>query len=885
VKSNISGTQLREQFLQFFESRGHTRVSSAPLVPQGDDTLLFINAGMVQFKDLFTGQEKRAYTRATSSQKCVRAGGKHNDLENVGRTARHHTFFEMLGNFSFGDYFKEEACVTAWEFLTKELELDPKRLSVTVFGGAEGIPLDSDAERIWREVVGVPKEQISRMGMKDNFWAMGDTGPCGPCTEIHYDRGVLEGTFGGDDPEGDRILEVWNLVFMQYDRNADGELSPLPAPCVDTGMGLERLAMVLSGAPSNYDTDLLRPLIQSIEKSSGKAYGSSDSEDDVSMRVIADHARTTAFLMSDGIQPGNEGRNYVLRRIMRRAIRHGSRLGFDSLFFYRNCLQVVEMFGDVYPELRKAASAIEKLTRKEEELFRQTLDRGLTLFQKKTSDLGKDGQIDGNLVFDLNATFGFPPDLTETLAQENGWTIDWKSYDIAKEKHAQISGAGLGLAGIPSVYKDLRQSLGASRFLGYDQKQASGQVVAVLKDDSLVERLQAGDQGAVLLDQTPFYGESGGQVGDTGTFSSANMTADVVDTKKILDLHLHQVKVTTGDLSKGAQLNSNVDNARLANIQRNHSATHLLHKALRDVLGDHVTQKGSLVDGDRLRFDFSHFESVTPKELQVVENQVYEAILKNAKRQTEEMSFDRAQEMGAVALFGEKYGDAVRVVKLGDSVELCGGIHVESTGEIGLFKIISESPLAAGIRRIEAVTGMGAMEWVRKKAHALAQASSSLKVNDDQVSDRIHKLKREVRDLEKELNRFRQKEATASAGEAISSAIDVSGVKVLAQKVEGIESKSMREYADKLRDQLGSGIVVLGAPTGGGKCTLLVALTKDMVGRLHAGKIVGELAQIIGGKGGGRPDFAQAGGSDLQRLDEALNQAVPTVDALLQSSS
>ena len=885
VRGQRAGKDLREQFLKYFEKQGHQRVKSAPLVPQGDDTLLFINAGMVQFKDVFTGQDKRPYTRAASSQKCVRAGGKHNDLENVGRTARHHTFFEMLGNFSFGDYFKEDACKLAWTFLTEELQLDPNRLSVTVFGGTDDIPLDSDAERIWSEVVGVPKENISRLGMKDNFWAMGDTGPCGPCTEIHYDRGDVEGTFGGDDPEGDRIVEVWNLVFMQYNRAADGSLSPLPAPCVDTGMGLERLAMVLNDAGSNYDTDLLRPLISQIEELSGKTYGSSDNEDDVSMRVIADHARTTAFLMSDGVQPGNEGRSYVLRRIMRRAIRHGSRLGFSSLFFYQSCEKVIDMFGDVYPELETAREVIVQLSRKEEELFRQTLDRGLALFHKKTASLGKGAKIDGHLVFDLNATFGFPSDLTDVLAQENGWTIDWDSYESARAEHAKVSGASLGLEGISSIYKELKLQLGPTPFLGYDTSSNDTTVLALLKDDVPVPVLREGESGIALLKETPFYGESGGQVGDAGTLHTPQCQAHVSDTQKVMDLHLHHVKVEKGQLEDSMSISTQVDESRLAHIQRNHSATHLLHKALRDVLGKHVTQKGSLVEPGRLRFDFSHFEGVSAEQLQIIEDHVYEQILKNDSRTTKEMSFTAAQEAGAVALFGEKYGDDVRVVQLGESVELCGGIHVNNTGEIGLFKIISEGPLAAGIRRIEAVTGEGAMNWVREKTQCLNLASQSLKVSDEQLPPRIDKLKADLKQLEKELQRLRQKEATASAGAAVNDAKDVQGIKVLAKRVEGIEAKSLREYSDKIRDQLQSGVVVLGTQLSDQKCTLLVALTSDVVGQLHAGKIVAQLAQMVGGKGGGRPDFAQAGGSDVSRLDEAIDNAYDVIETALHASS
>ena len=869
-----SGDALRAAFLSYFEKHGHRVVKSAPLVPQADPTLLFTNAGMVQFKDLFTGKETRDYTRATSSQKCVRAGGKHNDLENVGRTARHHTFFEMLGNFSFGDYFKEDACRFAWEFLTKELGMPAERLSVTVFGGdeEEDLPPDEDAERIWRDVVGVPKERISRCGKKDNFWAMGDTGPCGPCTEIHFDRGEVKGAFGGDDPEGDRVLEVWNLVFMQYERHPDGKLTPLPKPSVDTGMGLERLAMVMNGVASNYDTDLLRPLITLTEERTGKKYSSSDGDDDVSMRVIADHARATAFLIADGVLPSNEGRGYVLRRIMRRAIRHGRRLGFDKPFFHDSCLKAVEMFQGHYPELKDARSLIEKMVRLEEETFRRTLDRGLKLFEEAAEGLGRGDVLDGRTVFRLYETYGFPTDLTEVLAKERGLRIDEDGYEAAKKAHERASDAGgLGLEGIPDAFKRIRNEQGPTRYLGYDNRVGSGKVIAIVQEGADVKELKAGERGQVVLDQTPFYGESGGQVGDTGFLKKEGLSATVTDTAKMAELHVHTVNVERGALKVGDEVEGLVDASRLARTQRNHSATHLLHLALRRVLGDHVVQKGSLVAPDRLRFDFSHFEAMTPEQLTAVEDTVNELVLENVEAEVAQMGFDEAKAAGAMALFGEKYGDEVRVVKFGPSVELCGGVHVHRTGDIGLFKIVGESPLAAGIRRLEAVTGLGALEWVRRQQEALARAAQLLHVADEEVPDRVEKLKGDLKATERELDKLKQKAAAQEAGKAVSDARDVNGVKVLTQRLDGVDPKGMRDYADKLRDKLGSGVVAIGAPVGDNKVTLLVALTKDLVGRLHAGKMVGAMAEVVGGKGGGKPDLAQAGGQDPSRLDEALS--------------
>ena len=870
--SPYQGAKLRAAFLSYFREQGHEVVKSAPLVPQADPTLLFNNAGMVQFKDVFTGNETRGYTRATSSQKCVRAGGKHNDLENVGRTARHHTFFEMLGNFSFGDYFKEEACRLAWTFLTEELKIPEEKLSVTVFGGDsdDNLPADEEAERIWRDVVGVPEARIERCGKKDNFWAMGDTGPCGPCTEIHYDRGVVDGAFGGDDPEGDRVLEIWNLVFMQYDRQKDGSLQALPKPSVDTGMGLERLAMVMNGTASNYDTDLLRPLITLTENASGKTYRSSDGDDDVSMRVIADHARATAFLIADGVLPSNDGRGSVLRRIMRRAIRHGHRLGFDELFFHNVCLCVVELFGEAYAELREARALIEKMVRLEEETFRKTLERGLKLFEDAAAGMQNGDVLDGRTAFRLYETYGFPLDLTEVLATERGLRVDDEGYRAAQAQHAKASeGGGLGLEGIPDAFKKIRQEQGPTRYLE-DAGEGEASVIALVQEGSEIEAVGAGERAQVVLSQTPFYGESGGQVGDTGFLRGDGLEVKVVDTAKLAELHIHTIQVEAGRLEKGQQVLGVVDGERLDRIRRNHSATHLLHLALREVLGDHVVQKGSLVSPERLRFDFSHFEAMSPAQIEDVENRVNRLILGNVGGHVEQMSFDAAREKGAMALFGEKYGEHVRVVAFGPSVELCGGVHVGRTGDIGLFKVTSESPLAAGIRRMEAVTGLGALEWVRRQSEILQQTANALHIPEPEVPVRVEKLKQELRGAEKELEKLKQKAATQKAGEAAGDAREINGIKVLTQRLDGMDPKALREYADKLRDKLQSGVVALGVPVGAAKVTLLVALTPDLVGRLHAGKMVGSMAQIVDGRGGGKPDLAQAGGQNPERLDEAL---------------
>ena len=875
----VGGAELRRRFLAYFAAQGHHVAPSSPLVPAGDATLLFTNAGMVQFKDVFTGRETRPYQRATSSQKCVRAGGKHNDLENVGRTARHHTFFEMLGNFSFGDYFKEDAIKFAWTFLTKDLGMPVERLSVTVFEGDAQTPADTEAEELWKKV-GVASSKISRHSAKDNFWQMGDTGPCGPCTEIHFDRGAVTGAFGGDDPEGDRVLEIWNLVFMQFERQADRSLVKLPKPSVDTGMGLERLAMVMNGVASNYDTDLLRPLVAMSEERSKRRYTSTDGKDDVAMRVIADHARATAFLISDGVLPENVGRGYVLRSIMRRAIRFGEQLGFKDAFFHEPTLAVVDMFGEGYPDLQSARALIEKQVLAEEEGFRKTLARGLIFYGAATSTLKKGAVIPGDVVFDLKATHGFPEDLTAQMARESGLDVDWDGFQAAVDTHAGKSGGALpGVDGAADIFKGLRNELGPTQFTGYASHNGNGTIVAIVKKGARVDALSQGEDGFIVLDATPFYGESGGQVGDAGVLrvparspSSGTPPAEasVDDTKKQADLHLHAVHVNQGEFRVGDVAEASVATDLLEKTRRNHSATHLLHYALRKVLGDHVTQKGSLVAPDRLRFDFAHFEALTPEQLTRAEDIVNDLVLDNHAAGEQTLSYEDARKSGAMALFGEKYGDKVRVMTFGPSVELCGGIHVRRTGDIGLFRITSEGPLAAGVRRIEAVTGKGALAWVRRHATLLGDTAKALKASVDEVPTRVERLQEALRAAEKELAKSRHKAQTAAAGDAVGGAVDVGGIKLLVQRVVDVDPKDLRGYADKLRDQLKSGVVVLGAPAGDDKVSILVAVTADLTGKLNAGAMVKELAVVLGGKGGGKADFAQAGGSLPGKLDAAF---------------
>jgi alanyl-tRNA synthetase len=854
--------ELREAFLAYFEAQGHQRVPSCSLVPDNDPTLLFTNAGMNQFKDVFIGVEKLPYQRATSAQRCVRAGGKHNDLENVGYTARHHTFFEMMGNFSFGDYFKREAIRLAWNFLTETLQLPPEKLWVTVHVS------DDEAEQIWIEEIGFPKARISRLD-EDNFWQMGDTGPCGPSSEIFYDHGpeVPGGPPGSEDDDLDRYIEIWNLVFMQYNRSADGELAPLPKPSVDTGMGLERMAAILQGVHSNYEIDLFQALIDAAAKLLAV-----EDRQASSLRVIADHIRSCAFLISDGVLPGNEGRSYVLRRIMRRAIRHGNKLGATGLFFHKLVPTLVEQMGDAYPELRAQQSRIEGAIRSEEEQFARTLEQGMGILEEALGDL-ETSVIPGELVFRLYDTYGFPVDLTNDIARERDLTLDMPGYEAAMAQQRARSRE----SGSFSVdYNSVLTLDGETLFTGYDSDSGTGKVMAVLRDGQEATSLSAGEEGVLVLDQTPFYGESGGQVGDSGYLAGEGQRMEVRDTTKTQGHHLHHVLVLEGEVKVGDTLEAAIDNSLRQKTRLNHSATHLLHAALRKVLGDHVAQKGSLVDAERLRFDFSHPQAMTREEQQAVEDLVNEQIRANTPVATELMDMEAARNAGAMALFGEKYGDEVRVLTMGTdrfSVELCGGTHVSRTGDIGLMQIVSEGGLAAGVRRIEAVTGAQALSMQRDTVARLGAICEQLRATPENVADKVAALRNQARELDKELARLKQKLATAAGGDITSSAVVVGDIKVLATAVEGADAGSLREVMDQCKNKLGSGVILLAAP-GDGKVALVAGVTKDLTERIRAGDLMKEFAGRLGGKGGGRPDMAQGGGSDVAGLPATL-EAVP----------
>ena len=879
----MQSSQLRKHFLDYFAKNGHEVVRSSPLVPGNDPTLLFTNAGMVQFKDVFTGRETRTYKRATTSQKCVRAGGKHNDLENVGRTARHHTFFEMLGNFSFGDYFKEDAIeLRLGAGSSKELGIDPQRLVVTVFGGDAGLGLgpDDEARAIWKKVTGFSDERIIGMGLKDNFWMMGDTGPQGPCSEIHYHVGgdANLATFDKEPgPDGVGWMEIWNLVFMQFERKAkDSPLAALPRPSIDTGAGLERVAAVLQNVRSNYDTDLLRPLVDAAGVLAKKAYAADHSDDAVSMRVLADHARATAFLIGDNVTPSNEGRGYVLRRIMRRAIRHGVRLGLKEGDFGKLCGDVIQKMGEAYPELIEARTLIGRAVDAEDQAFRRTLDRGLKLFDEAVGKLPKKGQVPGEVVFKLYDTYGFPADLTRVIAEERGLSVDEAGFDREMDKQrARGDFGGSGEAAVSDIWKELRGKLGATEFLGYDTVRGDSEIIALVKKGAPVESIAAGDEIELVTKTTPFYGESGGQVGDVGQVLVGDALAvEVTDTQKPGgDLIVHRGTAKQA-LKIGQRVSLRVDAQRRDRTRANHSATHLMHLALKQVLGSHVAQKGSLVGPDRLRFDFAHFQPMTDEEKRRVEDLVNDEIRKNVDTRTELLGFDEAKKAGAVALFGEKYGDRVRVLHIGsESVELCGGTHVRRAGDIGLFKITQEAGVAQGIRRIEAQTGAGAIAFVRKLESELDGAAQKLKAAPFDVAAKVERLNDEVKSLRRELEEQKRKMALGGGGggDLLSKARDVGGIKVISARTEVGDPKALREVADQVRDKLGSGLVVLGG-VADGKVSLVAALTADLTGRLHAGKIIGELAKIIGGKGGGRPELAQAGGPDAERLDEALEK-------------
>ncbi len=888
----LSAAQIRDAFLRFFEERGHRRVASSALVPQADPTLLFTNAGMVQFKDVFTGREKRDYTRATTSQKCVRAGGKHNDLENVGFTARHHTFFEMLGNFSFGDYFKKDAVAWGWEFVSSPawLGLDTSRLAATVFQGEGALPWDEEAYDLWK-AQGVPPERIHKLGAKDNFWAMGDTGPCGPCSELHYFQGgdiaCAEEKAGrpclGVACDCDRWLEIWNLVFMQFERGADGALTPLPRPSIDTGAGLERIASVVQGKRSNYDTDLFQSIIGAIQALAGKTYGASQADDDVSMRVIADHARATTFLVGDGVLPSNEGRGYVLRRIMRRAIRHGKRLGLERPFLAEVCGAVLAEMGQAYPETAGNEPFIRKVAQQEEESFRRTLDKGLLILEDEVARLGRAGQrvVAGQVAFQLYDTYGFPMDLTRVILAERGLSVDEAGFEEAMAaQRARSEWRGSGELAVTDLHKAIAAELGETHFMGYQAEHAHSEVIALVVNGARVTAARAGDRVEVLTAVTPFYGESGGQVGDTGTVAGPRGQVAVVDAQRpVPGLVTHLGTVERGELHVGDRVELRVDGARRDLIRANHSATHLLQLALREVLGEHVKQAGSVVAPDHLRFDFSHFQPLSLAELHAVEARVNALVRANAAATTEELALEDARKSGAMMMFGEKYGETVRVLTLGPSKELCGGTHVRRTGDIAFFKIASEESIASGVRRIVAVTGDQAVQLAQRTEEELRRAAALLRSGAFDVAAKIEAAQRRLKDLERALEEAGGKLAAAQSGDLAAQARDVHGVKVLAVKVPG-DARALRELADKLRDKLGSGVVALGAEADG-KAVLLVAVTKDLTGKLKAGDLVREAAKLVGGSGGGKPDLAQAGGSDPSGLDAALAKVQALVAAAL----
>ena len=868
---NVS--EIREKFLRYFESKGHTIVASSPLVPANDPTLLFTNSGMVQFKDVFLGREQRPYKRATSSQRSVRAGGKHNDLENVGYTARHHTFFEMLGNFSFGDYFKRDAIHYAWELLTKVYQLPAERLWVTVYQD------DDEAFAIWANEVGVPADRIIRIGdnkgaryASDNFWQMADTGPCGPCSEIFYDHGpeVWGGPPGSPEQDGDRYIEVWNLVFMQFERDESGTLTPLPKPCVDTGMGLERIAAVLQHVHSNYEIDLFQNLIKGVARETGCKELANPS-----LRVIADHIRACSFLVVDGVIPGNEGRGYVLRRIVRRALRHGNKLGQTQPFFYKCVADLVKQMGDAYPELVRESARVAATLKQEEERFGETLEKGMGILNAALAVLAKGSKLDGQTAFTLYDTFGFPLDLTADVCRERGVEIDEAGFEVAMTRQREQARA----AGKFKAVETLEYSGEPTTFVGYETLSQSAKITALYRDGLAVQSVQTGDHAVVVLSKTPFYAESGGQVGDAGGLSASHATFVVEDTQKIsADVFGHHGVVLSGELKVGEEIKASVDLVRRAHTVRNHSATHLLHKALREVLGTHVQQKGSLVDAEKTRFDFSHNQAVSDDEIRRIEEIVNAEILSNQATRAQVMAFDDAITHGAMALFGEKYGDQVRVLDIGSSCELCGGTHVSRTGDIGLFKITSESGVAAGIRRIEAVTGENALSLLQSLEERMAQAATLIKAPPTELPARLAQIMDNVRAMEKEITRLKSKLAASAGDDLVGQAIDVGGVKVLAVQIDGADVASMRETLDKLKGALKSAAIVLAA-VDSGKVTLIAGVTADLIQTLKAGELVNHVALQVGGKGGGRPDMAQAGGTDPSNLPKALASVKAFVEA------
>lgn len=873
-----STAEIRQAFLDFFHSKGHQVVASSSLVPHNDPTLLFTNAGMNQFKDVFLGLDKRNYSRATTSQRCVRAGGKHNDLENVGYTARHHTFFEMLGNFSFGDYFKHDAIQFAWELLTSEkwFALPKERLWVTVYES------DDEAYEIWEKEVGIPRERIIRIGdnkgapyASDNFWQMGDTGPCGPCTEIFYDHGdhIWGGPPGRPEEDGDRYIEIWNIVFMQFNRQADGTMEPLPKPSVDTGMGLERIAAVLQHVNSNYDIDLFRTLIQAVAKVTGATDLSNKS-----LRVIADHIRSCAFLIADGVMPSNENRGYVLRRIIRRAVRHGNMLGAKETFFYKLVGPLIDVMGSAGEDLKRQQAQVEQVLKTEEEQFARTLERGLALLDEELAKLSGD-TLDGETAFRLYDTYGFPVDLTADVCRERNIKVDEAGFEAAMEEQRRRAREASGFG---ADYNAMIRVDSASEFKGYDHLELNGKVTALFVDGKAVDAINAGQEAVVVLDQTPFYAESGGQVGDKGELKGANFSFAVEDTQKYGQAIGHIGKLAAGSLKVGDAVQADVDEARRARIRLNHSATHLMHAALRQVLGTHVSQKGSLVNDKVLRFDFSHNEAMKPEEIRAVEDLVNAQIRRNLPIETNIMDLEAAKAKGAMALFGEKYDERVRVLSMGDfSTELCGGTHASRTGDIGLFRIISESGTAAGVRRIEAVTGEGAIATVHADSDRLSEVAHLLKGDSNNLADKVRSVLERTRQLEKELQQLKEQAAAQESANLSSKAIDVNGVKLLVSELSGVEPKMLRTMVDDLKNQLGSTIIVL-ATVAEGKVSLIAGVSKDVTDRVKAGELIGMVAQQVGGKGGGRPDMAQAGGTDAAALPAALASVKGWVSAKLQ---
>jgi alanyl-tRNA synthetase len=879
---------IREAFLRFFEERGHKRVKSSSLVPQSDPTLLFTNAGMNQFKDVFTGRETREYKRAASSQKCVRAGGKHNDLENVGFTARHHTFFEMLGNFSFGDYFKKEAIAWAWEFVTRTLALPADRLTVTVFRD------DDDADALWRSI-GVRKERIFRLGEKDNFWAMGPTGPCGPCSEIHLYR-LAGGSqaeidehahrfFALDQAEqlgSDSWMELWNLVFMQFERKEpDGPLSPLPKPSIDTGAGLERVAAAVQNVPSNYDTDLLRPLIDEAARISGRTYSATDAVDahgpSASMRVVADHSRAAAFLLADGVLPSNEGRGYVLRRILRRAIRHAQRLAPEPSLYAGVCAKVVAIMGEAYPELVSSRARILDTVQHETELFLRTLDRGNAILAE---ELSRGRRVSGELAFKLHDTYGFPVDLTQVIAAESGATVDVDGFEkLMDEQRARGAFGGSGEAAVADAHRTLATEMGENEFLGYQEIASEATLRAILVGGKRVQKISAGEEGELTFDRTPFYGESGGQLGDTGFVTTSSSRARILDTQRpVHGLIVHKAKVLEGTFAAGEKVELIVDAERRAGLRRNHSATHLLHRALREILGDSVKQAGSVVAPDYLRFDYTAYQPLTDEQRMEIERRVNQLVYENYEAETKVMDPESAMKSGAIAFFGDKYTQLakVRVLQIGPSVELCGGTHVSRSGDIGFFKVVSEGAIAAGVRRLVAVTGPEALKLVHDEEQQLARAAAALRTSPKDVAVRAEQAASRIRELERELETLQRKQAAAKSSELAQAARDVRGVKVVSARHHTGDPEALRELADKLRDQLRSGIVVLGGEKDG-KANLLVAVTSDLSKKYPAGNLVKELSKTLGGRGGGKPELAQAGGGDPAQLDAALARAYELV--------